>query len=84
MSENVTEFKETDQVKLERIRYQKIRKETYNDLLALADSFNSDVSKHLKNARAFKIEDIMKPLVLAVAQFQTELEFRALLFDFQL
>jgi hypothetical protein len=84
MVENVTNFKETDEVKLERIRYQKIRKETYNDLLALADSFNSDVSKHLKNARAFKIDDIMKPLILAVSQFQTELEFRALLFDFQL
>lgn len=84
MTENVTNFKDTDEVKLERIRYQKIRKETYNDLLALADSFNTDVSKHLKNARAFKIEDIMKPLILAVSQFQTELEFRALLYDFQL
>lgn len=84
MTENVTNYKDTDEIKLERIRYQKIRKETYNDLLALADSFNTDVSKHLKNARAFKIDDIMKPLLLAVSQFETELEFRAMLNDFQL
>jgi hypothetical protein len=84
MRDNVTQYKETDEIKLERIRYQKIRKDTYNELLALSDSFNSDVSKHLKNARAFKIDDIMKPLILAVSQFQTELEFRALLDDFRL
>ena len=82
--DNLTGYQSETERQRDLIHFREVRKDTFNDLLALADSFNSDVSKHLKNAKAFKIDDIMKPLIMAVSQFETELEFRAMLYDFQL